>query len=55
MTEAGQLMEQIHEPVQGVIEDFGGRRLVLADLSTREEIIVLPHRSYPDIVPLMIF
>ncbi len=52
MAEAGHLMEQIHEPVGGLIEDYGDRRLVVADLTTREEIIVLLHRSYPDTVAL---
>jgi hypothetical protein len=52
MTDAGRLMEQVHEPVGGLIEDYDGKRLVLADLSTREELIVLLHGSYPDFVPL---
>ncbi len=52
MAEAGRLIEQVHEPVGGLIEDYGGRRLVLADLPTRDEVIVLLHRSYPDRVPL---
>jgi hypothetical protein len=52
MAEAGRLIEQVHEPVGGLIEDYCDRRLVLADLSTRDEVIVLLHRSYPQPVPL---
>ena len=52
MHEAGRLIEQVHEPVGGLIDDYGDRRLVLADLSTRDEIVVLLHRSYPDLVAL---
>jgi len=52
MQEAGRLIEQVHEPVGGLIEDYGDRRLVLADLTTHEEVVVLLHRSYPVAVPL---
>jgi hypothetical protein len=52
MAEAGRLIEQVHQPVGGLIEDYAGRRLVMADLGTREELIVLLHRTYPDPVPL---
>lgn len=47
MAHAGRLIEQVHEPVGGLIEDYGDRRLVMAELGTREETIVLLHRVYP--------
>jgi len=53
MQEAGAIVEQIQAPVGGLVEDFGGRRLVLEDLPTREEILVLLHSFYPDTVPLV--
>lgn len=53
MDEAGRLMEQVHDPVGGLIEDYGDRRLVLADLTAPDEILVLLHRSYPDYVSVL--
>lgn len=48
MDEAGKLVERIQTPVGGLVEDFGERMIVLADLSTREEILVLLQRRYPE-------
>lgn len=47
MEEAGRLIDQIQLPVGGLIEDFGNRKLVLAELTTRDEILVLLHSNYP--------
>jgi len=48
MQEAGKLVEQVQRPVGSLVEDFGGRKLVLADLSTASEMLVLLHSVYPD-------
>jgi len=50
MADAGRLIEQVHEPAGGLIDDYGARPLVLAALTARDELIVLLHRSYPDAV-----
>lgn len=50
MEEAGKLVEQIQVPVGGLVEDFGGRRIVLKDLLIAEEILVLMHSHYPETV-----
>lgn len=47
MGEAGKLVEQIQVPAGGLIEDFGERKLVLKDLTVKEEILVLLHSYYP--------
>lgn len=52
MAEAGRLIEQIHEPVGSLIDDYGDRPLVLAKFPARDELIILLHRSYPDAVAL---
>lgn len=48
MSEAGKLVDQIHAPVGGLVEDFGNKALVLADLSVPDEVLVLLHHRYPD-------
>ena len=51
MEEAGRLVEHVQIPIGGVVEDFGDRRIVvIRDLSTREELLVLLHSHYPDLV-----
>jgi len=50
MQEAGNLAEQVQLPVGGLIEDFGRHRLVLEDLSTRDELLVLLHSYYPKFI-----
>jgi hypothetical protein len=47
MQQAGALVEQVQAPVGGLVEDFGGKRIVLHDFSTAEEILVLLHSHYP--------
>ena len=48
MEEAGRLIEQVQAPVGGLIEDLGGKKLVLADLPARDEVLLLLHSRYPD-------
>lgn len=50
MAASGKIIEQIQAPIGGLIEDFGEHKLVLEDLSTREELLVLLHSYYPDTV-----
>jgi hypothetical protein len=52
MEQAGRLIDQVQAPVGGLIEDFGGKKLVLARMTAREEILILLHSHYPDFVPL---
>ncbi len=48
MEEAGRLICRVQVPVGGLVEDFDGKRIVLADLTAREELLVLLHSHYPD-------
>lgn len=48
MEEAGKLVEQIQAPIDRLVEDFGKHRLVLKDLPTKKEILVLLHNHYPN-------
>jgi hypothetical protein len=48
MAEAGKLIEQLDVPFMDVIEDFGGRRIVTADMSIEDETLALLHSVYPD-------
>jgi hypothetical protein len=48
MEEAGRLIDQVQMPIGGLVEDFGDKKLVLAELVTRDEILVLLHSSYPN-------
>ena len=50
MEEAGRVVEQIQAPVGSFVEDLGDRRLVLEDLSAREEVLVLLHSYHPEVV-----
>jgi hypothetical protein len=50
VAEAHALLRRIRAPVGGIVEDFGARKLVLAELPVREEILVLLHAEYPHIV-----
>ena len=52
MEDAGRLIAQVLVPVGGVVEDLGSRRLVLADLSVRDELLVLLQSHYPSPVVL---
>lgn len=48
MAEAGSLIEYVQAPVSSLVEDFGDYRIVLADLSIPDELLVLLHSQYPD-------
>jgi hypothetical protein len=48
MEKAGALIDQVMAPIGGLVEDLGGRKVVLADVSAREEMLVLLHHAYPD-------
>ena len=47
MEEAGKLIDQIQAPVGGIVEDFGTHRLVLAEVSIQDEILLLLHSNFP--------
>ncbi|MBI3566502.1 MAG: hypothetical protein HY079_15010 [Elusimicrobia bacterium] len=47
MQQAGALVEQIEAPVGALTEDMSGRRLVYANLSAKDEILVLLQSHYP--------
>lgn len=51
MEQAGSLVAQIQSPVSSVVEDLGDRKLVLHDLSAKDEILVLLRDDYPEPVP----
>lgn len=53
MEEAGSLIAQIHAPIDEIVEDIDGVRLVHADVSIDEEILLLLRSHYPDYVPLL--
>jgi len=50
MEQAGALIAQVQAPIGGLVEDFGTRRIVLADLSVGNQILVLLHSHYPEAV-----
>jgi len=52
MQEAGRLIELIQTPVGTLVEEIDGTRLVHADLNISDELLVLLHSHYPEIVPL---
>lgn len=52
MQDAGALVEQVTAPVGGLVQDFGGRKLVLAKMSIPEEILVLLHSHHPSEITL---
>jgi len=47
MEEAGRLIDLVQVPVGGLVEDLGGRKLVLHDTSTGHEALILLHNIYP--------
>ena len=51
MEQAGKLVAFVQAPVGGLVQDFGDKKLVLADMTTREEVLVLLHSQYPDALP----
>lgn len=48
MQAAGDLIALVHSPVGTLIEEVGGVRIVLADVSVRAELLILLHSHYPD-------
>jgi len=52
MAEAGSLIAQLHAPIDEIVEDIDGVRLVHADVSLDEEVILLLRSHYPDYVSL---
>jgi hypothetical protein len=52
MEEAGSLIAQIHAPIDEIIEDIDGVRLVHAEVSMEDEITLLLRSHYPEYVPL---
>lgn len=47
MEDAGRLIDLVQEPVGGLVEDLGGRKLVLHDTTTENEVLILLHNVYP--------
>ncbi len=52
MQEAGALIELVQAPVGTLVEEIDGTKLVHADVTVREEILILLHSHYPDAVPV---
>lgn len=52
MEEAGALIAQIQAPIDELVEDIDGVRLVHASISLEEEITILLRSHYPEYVPL---
>lgn len=50
MESAGRLVEFIQLPVDALVEDFGGRRLVLGHLAVKDEILIVIRYYYPGVV-----
>lgn len=45
---AGRIVSEINAPVAGLVDDLSGRKIVVANLTAREEILVLLHSEHPD-------
>src|SRR5258706_4579894 len=52
MEAAERFVKMVQAPVGRLVEDMGERRLVLADCTAKEEILLLLHSFYPDYTPL---
>lgn len=52
MQQAGVLVEQVTAPFGGLVQDFGGRKLVLAEMSIPEELLVVLNSNHPNEVTL---
>lgn len=48
MEEAGALIALVQAPVGTLVEEIGGTRLVHADVSVRDELLLLLHSHHPD-------
>jgi hypothetical protein len=47
MQQAGALVEQVTSPLGGLVQDFGNRRMVLADMGINDELLVVMHSYHP--------
>jgi hypothetical protein len=47
MQQAGKIVEAVSAPVGGLVEDFGGRKIVLPQVSIDAEILLLLRDAYP--------
>ena len=52
MEEAGHLIALVQAPVGTLVEEINGTRLVHAKLNVSDEILVLMHSQYPEVVPV---
>jgi len=52
MQEATRLIDMIQTPVGAAVEDFGTHKLVLRDLTIRDELLVLLHATHPQRTPV---
>ena len=52
MQEAGALIELVQAPVDPLVEEIEGTRIVHADVSIRTEVLILLHSYYPNTVPV---
>jgi len=52
MEEAGRLVEMVQAPAGGLVEDFGDKKLVVEQMTARDEALILLHRVYPEAVSL---
>lgn len=48
--EAGRIVAAIQAPIGGLIDDFDGKKVVLAELAARDEVLVLMQAEYPNAV-----
>jgi hypothetical protein len=48
MQDTGALIEMVQAPVDAIVERFPTKHLVLADVSTKEELLLVLHGVYPD-------
>ena len=52
MEEAGRLVAMVQTPPLTLVEEHGSRKLVLAELTVKDEILVILHSMHPEIVGL---
>lgn len=52
MQEAGALIELVQSPVGTLVEEIDGTRIVHADISVKDEILILLHSHYPERAPV---
>jgi hypothetical protein len=55
MEEAGALITLLQVPVGSLVEEIDGMRLVHADVSIRDELLILMHSAYPERIALADF